>query len=249
MNHRARAVVLWVVAAGVLLGLAYQQKLFVSAEPASSGSTSAMALSGGGFSDVNKCGVKGFHHFPLPPDASSPPSPDTPQIGPQLALGTYGYQQMPDGHGNFTIQLLFSPGAKQSLILSRTAGTDGVAVEIEGPHGLAGGAHGLPVTWRHPSTANRDNTMHMDAASGGIAEVSLPVQALCPGYRGASVMKGLLAPIDSSNTITGQPPYTLTVSVSDPGIGELRKTVRSAVGGDLLSANNLVPLDKPIPRL
>ncbi|MFB7245036.1 hypothetical protein ACFCYX_21555 [Streptomyces populi] len=228
--------------------MAYQQKLFVSAEPASSGSMSATALSGGGFSDGNECGVKGFHHFALPTDASSPPSPDTPQVGPQLALGAYGYQQMSDSPGHFTIQLLFAPRGKQSLVLSRTLGTDGVAVEIEGPHGLVGGAHGLPVTWNHPTTANRDNAMRIDAVGGGSAEVSLPVQALCPGYQGASVMKGLLAPIDSRNTITGQPAYTLTVSVSDPGIGELRRTVRSAVSGDLLSASNLVPLDKPITR-
>ncbi|MET8788130.1 hypothetical protein [Streptomyces sp. NPDC004589] len=52
----------------------------------------------------------------------------------------------------------------------------------------------------------------------------------------------------STNTITGQPPYTLTVSVSDPGIGELRTTVHSAISGDLLSADNLVPLDEPIAR-
>ncbi|MFD1659525.1 hypothetical protein ACFSL4_15275 [Streptomyces caeni] len=245
MGDRARAAVPWAAAAAVVIAVVYRQSPFEWGEPAPPGPARAVPLDGGGVTDGGECGVKGFHHFPLPADASSPaPSDEPPQpAGPRLVLGSYGYEQRANAPGRFTIQLLFAPGGKQPLKLSRTLGTDGVAVEIEGPNGLIGGAHGLPVTWTSPTRAGRDGAMRIDASGGGAAEVTLPVRALCPGYRGAHVMDGLLAPIDSSNTITGQPAYTLTVSVSDPGIGELREAVLSPIGGDLLSANNLVPLD------
>ncbi|MFJ9754751.1 hypothetical protein [Streptomyces sp. NPDC101149] len=245
MNVRAWSTVPWAVAAAALIALVCRQKLWA---PDSSGPTTAVALDGGGVSDGSECGVKDFHYFALPTASSSPASPGTPPAGPQMVLGPYGYERTSDAPGHFTIQLLFAPRGKQALTLSRTLGAEGVAVEIEGPHGLVGGAHGLPVTWNRPTAADRDNTMHIDAGDGGSAEVSLPLEALCPGYEGAGVMKELVAPIDSTNTITGQPPYTLTVSVSDPGIGELRTTVHSAISGDLLSADNLVPLDEPIAR-
>ncbi|MFD0344967.1 hypothetical protein ACFQ0M_00565 [Kitasatospora aburaviensis] len=50
-----------------------------------------------------------------------------------------------------------------------------------------------------------------------------------------------MAPTDSHNTITGQPPYRLTVSISDPAIGALRRQVGSTVPGDVLATDNRTP--------
>ncbi|MFG2882230.1 hypothetical protein ACGFYV_07895 [Streptomyces sp. NPDC048297] len=114
-------------------------------------------------------------------------------------------------------------------------------MEIEGPHGLVAGAHGLPVTWSSPRPAGRTDAAHIDVTGGGSGEVSLPLRALCPGYDAATLMKGLDAPIDPHNTITGQPAFTLTVSVRDPAVGKSRTVRGLPLGGNLLSTNNLVP--------
>jgi hypothetical protein len=203
-----------------------------------------VALPGGGFSDGDECGSKDYHYFPLPAAASSPEpeeSPDDPKPGPQLTLGSYGYEQLSRAPGHFGIGLLFAPGPKGSLKLSRTLGDEGVAVEIEGPHGLVAGAHGLPVTWYQSRKTDSADKTHIDVTDGGGGEVSLPLRALCPGYDADTVVKGLDAPIDSHNTVTGQPAYTLTVSVRDPGIGESRTVRGLPMGGNLLSTNNLIP--------
>ncbi|MEU5536856.1 hypothetical protein [Streptomyces sp. NPDC020362] len=242
-GDRARAVIPWMAAAAVVLVGAYEQNLLSWGGPPTSGPAKSVALPGGGVSDGDRCGAKGYHHFPLPAAASSPaPQPTGPQRGPQLALGSYGYERLnPRTPGRLTIGLLLAPGPKGSLKVPRTLGAEGVAVEIEGPHGLVGGAHGLPVTWNPAVKADAEDKTQIYLNGGGSAEVSLPVQVLCPGYDGSAVMKRLQAPIDSSNTITGQPAYTLTVSVRDPAIGELRKSVGLPVGGNLLSVNNLEP--------
>ncbi|MEV5382391.1 hypothetical protein [Streptomyces sp. NPDC052721] len=230
-----QTVVPWLAVAAVVITMAWQQGMFSWGASAASGPARTIALPGGGFSDGGRCGAKGYHYFPLPASASAPPAaqPAGPAPGPQLVLGSYGYEKPSRAPGRFPIGLLFAPGPKGSLKLSRTLGGEGVAVEIEGPHGLVGGAHGLPVAWH---SATKSDT-------GDSAEVSLPLEALCPGQDAKTVIKGLQAPIDSSNTLTGQPAYTLTVSVRDPGIGAQRRSMGLPLGGNLLSANNLVPVD------
>ncbi|MGW2744087.1 hypothetical protein [Streptomyces sp. NPDC001450] len=240
-RDRAGAVIPWMAVAAVVLVGAYQQGLLSWDRPPASGPAKAVALPGGGTSDGDQCGTKGHHHFPLPAAASSPAPQATPHPGPQLELGSYGYSQPGRTPGGFSIGLLFAQGPKGPLKVSRTLGGEGAAVEIEGPDGLVAGAHGLPVTWNSPGKTGREDKTHIDLTGGGSGEITLPVRALCPGYDGNAVWKGLQPPIDSSNTITGQPTYTLTVSVRDPGIGELRKSIGVPVGGNLLSANNLVP--------
>ncbi|MEU7357280.1 MULTISPECIES: hypothetical protein [Streptomyces] len=228
-----QTVVPWLAVGAVVIAMAWQQGLFSWGASAVTGPARTIALPGGGFSDGDRCGVKGYHYFPLPASASAPPAAESPAPvpGPRLVLGSYGYEKPSRAPGRFTIGLLFAPGPKGSPELSRTLGGEGVAVEIEGPRGLVGGAHGLPVTW---DSAPKSGT-------GDSAELSLPLEALCPGQDARDVMRRLQAPIDSSNTITGQPAYTLTVSVRDPGIGAQRRAIGLPLGGNLLSADNLVP--------
>ncbi|MFF2149238.1 hypothetical protein [Kitasatospora sp. NPDC058190] len=71
--------------------------------------------------------------------------------------------------------------------------------------------------------------------------MTLPSEALCPGFDGFAVQQRLMAPTDSNNTITGQPPYRLTVSISDPAIGALRRQTGSPVPGDVLATDNRTP--------
>ncbi|MFG2122609.1 hypothetical protein [Streptomyces sp. NPDC048710] len=240
-RDRAGAVIPWMAVAAVVLVGAYQQGLLSWDRTPASGPDKAVALPGGGTSDGDRCGTKGYHHFPLPAAASAPAPQASSRPGPQLALGSYGYAQSGREADSFHIGLLFAQGPKGSLKVSRTLGGEGVAVEIEGPDGLVAGAHGLPVNWDSPGKTGRGDKTRIDLTGGGSGEITLPLRALCPGYDGDAVWKGLQPPIDSSNTMTGQPAYTLTVSVRDPGIGELRKSIGVPVGGNLLSTNNLVP--------
>ncbi|GAA2799259.1 hypothetical protein GCM10010441_25340 [Kitasatospora paracochleata] len=114
-------------------------------------------------------------------------------------------------------------------------------MEIEGPDGLIGGAHGLPVALDDSIERTDDGRIRISPETAGSASLTLPVQALCPGFDGMAVQRSLQAPTDSSNTITGQPRYTLTVSISDPAIGALRHAVGSNTTGDVLSADNRIP--------
>lgn len=243
LRDRAVAAIPWTAAAAVVLVGASQQNLLSWGGPPASGPAKAVALPGGGISDGGRCGAQDHHHFPLPATATAPaPRSTGSPPGPRLELGSYGYaQEASRAPGRLTIELLFAPGPKRSLTVSRNPGGEGAAVEIEGPNGLVAGAHGLPVTWHTPGKAGREDEKRVDLSGGGSAEITLPVRALCPGYDGNTVMKKLQPPIDSSNTITGQPPYTLTVSVRDPGIGASRKSIGAPVDGNLLSTNNLVP--------
>lgn len=56
----------------------------------------------------------------------------------------------------------------------------------------------------------------------------------------AKVGQALNPPYNAHNTITGQPPYTLTISVSDPAVTALRRELNSTATGPVLAANNLV---------
>jgi hypothetical protein len=74
--------------------------------------------------------------------------------------------------------------------------------------------------------------------TGLSVELTLPAAILCRGYDVLSVQKNLEAPTDSTSTITGQPPYTLTVSISDPAVTALRAELGSAATGPVLAAKN-----------
>jgi hypothetical protein len=242
MRERARNAVPWVVTGFVALGLAYQQQWFGLDAPSPSGPARAVALAGGGVSDGDKCGAKGYHYFALSAVTDTGGAlPGTP-AGPQLILAAYGGGKSgPADPGDFTISLLLAPGSvSHALDLSAPLGPLGVAVEIEGPDGLVGGAHNVPVTLDDTS-ARLPNGKIRVTASGLSVELKIPAQALCPGYDVTSVVAKLKPPIDSSNTITGQPPYTITASISDPAIATLRTELGSTVAGPVLAANNLVP--------
>ncbi|MFE0460692.1 hypothetical protein ACFW1A_15735 [Kitasatospora sp. NPDC058965] len=252
----AAVVTATVVALGVgpgngLLSLGNSPRdILPSHAPGSPRPSTDTALSGGGTSDGSKCGVHGFHHFtPTATSAPAGPAPvafadgqsGTPLPGPQLALSSYGFSQEPPDPGHFTIDLMLGPGAHRSLDLSPPLGPQGVAVEIEGPDGLVGGAYGLPVTLADGTARTPQGKISIGEPDGAIVEVTLPAQALCPGIDALAVQQRLSPPIDSNNTITGPPPYTLTVSLADPAIGALRRATGSPLQGDVLSATNGLP--------
>jgi len=181
MQEKIRTAVPWLVAAIVAVGLVNHYQWFGSSAQGQSGPAKAVPLAGGGVSDGNKCGVKGYHFFPLSTVTNTggdlPGSP----AGPQLVLGAYGAQQAADGSGYFTIALLLSAGSTSLLDLSAPLGPQGVAVEIQGPDGLIGGAHNLPVTADDPS-ARLPNGKIRIGPDGLSVEVKVPDAALCPGY-------------------------------------------------------------------
>ena len=225
----------WVAAGAVVVFGAFQMGLIPRPSAPTSGPAEAVSLPGGGTSDGNQCGTPGYHHFALPASAESP-APSS-ASGPQLVLGAYGYAKLSSrSPAHLTVGLLFAPGSKKPLKLSRTLGGEGVAVEIEGPKGLVAGAHGLPVTWS--SGTKKDASVEVGEETGG--EITLPSEALCPGYDAQSVAKALNPPTDSHHTITGQPPYRLVVSLRDPAVGTLRTSLGLPADGNVLSANNLV---------
>ncbi|MEW1912795.1 hypothetical protein AB0442_30895 [Kitasatospora sp. NPDC085895] len=211
------------------------------------------ALPGGGTTTGSACGTKGFHHYAVPPQSgpaagpgTSPGTADEPP-GPQLVLTSYGFERLGSGDpGHFTVGLAFAQvggraGMQGSARPLPGSGPLTAAVEIEGPDGLVGGAYGLPLT--DGEAAPQDaGARPVDLRSGGDADLVLPLAALCPGVDALAVSRGLAPPVDGSNTITGQPRYTLTVSVSDPAVGDARRAAGSPVRGDVLSATNRVPL-------
>ncbi|MFF4815509.1 hypothetical protein ACFY2K_13090 [Kitasatospora sp. NPDC001309] len=205
--------------------------------------TADVALPGGGVSDGARCGTRGFHHFEPAPASftfAGPPA-DTPPPGPQLVLSSYGFSRdSAQDPGHFTIDLGLAPGpGGRALDLSAPLGPQGVAVEIEGPDGLVGGAHGLPLTrGDDDAPAGPGGSVHVGPEGGASARVTLPPEALCPGFDGFAVQQRLVAPTDAHNTVTGRPPYRLTVSISDPAIGALRRQVGSTVPGDVLATDN-----------
>ncbi|MFE9474468.1 hypothetical protein ACFYOR_26045 [Streptomyces griseofuscus] len=244
----------WTAVAAVVVFGAFQMGLIPiprSSPPApaagpASGPAEAVSLPGGGTSDGDQCGTKGYHHFPLPAGATDA-EPPSPASGPQLSLSHYGYAADPGREGDIVIGLRFTtPGTKKPLRVSRTLGGEGAAVEIEGPDGLVAGAHGLPVIWPSAARASASGASgtsgaSVDVSDGGGGEIVVPAEALCPGHDGDSVARSLVPPADSTGTVTGPPRYRLVVSLRDPAVGTLRTTLGLPAGGGLLSAVNLVP--------
>jgi hypothetical protein len=110
-----------------------------------------------------------------------------------------------------------------------------VAVEIEGPDGLVGGAFDLPVEPGNGTAHTPQGKISIGSQDGAIVKVTLPAQALCPGIDALAVQQRLGPPIDSTNTITGPASYKLTVSLADPAIGALRHATGSPIQGDVLN--------------
>ncbi|MBR7832122.1 hypothetical protein KDL01_02560 [Actinospica durhamensis] len=226
----------------VILGYAYHQRLFGLNQPAAAGSTQDMPLVGGGVSDGSKCGTKGYQYFAVSTVTDiGGMLPGTP-AGPAMVLGSYGAEVSGQGDpGEFTISFSLATGSSaHSLDLTAPFGALGVAVEIEGPNGLVGGAHNLPVTLDDPSARLPNGKIRVGNAYGLSAELKLPAAALCPGYDVMDVNNELSPPSDSHDTITGQPPYTLTVSISDPAVTVSRAELHSTAGGPVLAADNHV---------
>ncbi|MFG2820443.1 hypothetical protein ACGFX4_13535 [Kitasatospora sp. NPDC048365] len=228
---------------GLINGLAGLRDRAAQASPRP---TADVPLPGGGVSDGSHCGQKDFHHFPLPSTAAPVPvgyaEQDEAAAGPELQLGSYGFMSLGgDDPGHYTFALLLGAGSHHLLELSAPLGPEGVAVEIEGPDGLVGGAHHLPVTVSDTTPRGRGGTVRVGPDNGGSATVTLPVEALCPGFDGHAVQQRLVPPADPNGTVTGQPPYTLTVSISDPAVGDLRRLTGAPEHGNILAADNRLP--------
>ncbi|MFD5559329.1 SCO2583/SCO2584 N-terminal domain-containing protein [Kitasatospora griseola] len=212
--------------------------------PGSPAPSTDRALPGGGVFTGSRCGTRGYHRFPTAPaeltvDGSS---------GPALLLSAYGYQRLgADRPGEFVLDLRLSSGSATPLALSAPLGTDGVAVEIEGPDGLVAAAYGLPAAVEGAPHAP-DGQGWLISAHGATAHAVLPVAALCPGVDPQALASGLMLRTDGRNTVTGPAPYTLTVSVSDPKVAELRRATGVQPQGEVLAVTNQIPVhaSKPV---
>ena len=263
MNQQVSRVVPWIVGAavGVLLVLSWSWGSPAQARrgalgepdglppgPMGTGSLHSVPLPGGGMSDGDHCGAKGYHFFPVPPGAHAAAAAELSgrQVpGPQLALLSYGSEYGLAGESGpyrhqwtFSISFGLGPGTSQPFSLEQPIGAQGVAVEIEGPHGLVAGAHGLPVSL-HGATTDPDHRLAVRSGDQVTADLTLPLAAVCPGIDAGKVDKGLSGPIDAHNTVIGQPPYRLFVSISDPSISALRAAAHAPVAGDVLTGDNL----------
>ena len=242
MRKGTRVGIALALTATIVGGIAYRQHVFGGNSRSASGPAKDVALPGGGISDGGECGTKGFHHFAVSEATHTDDAVHKPPQTPQLVLGSYGGGTGPTGGAYaINISLLFSPGSAPSVDLAAPLGPDGVAFEIEGPDGLVAGAHSLAVTLDNPEIKGADGKIHIGRDGKGSVSLTIPAQAVCPGYDVVDVVRHLMTPIDSQNTITGPPPYILTVSISDPAIGSARKAYGTTAGGDVLSTDNRGP--------
>ncbi|MGW4380470.1 SCO2583/SCO2584 N-terminal domain-containing protein [Kitasatospora sp. NPDC004531] len=195
------------------------------------------ALPGGGVFTGSRCGTHGYHRFPTAPVSLSVDG----SSGPALLLAAHGYRSLDAGRpGEFTFDLRLGSGSTTPMVLSAPLGTDGVAVEIEGPDGLVAGAYGLPATVEG-AAHTADGRGWLVAAHGAVAHVVLPAAALCPGVDGQALAAGLVPRTDDGSTVTGPAPFTVTVSVADPEVAELRRAGGTRPQGEVLAATNQVP--------
>ncbi|KDN80797.1 hypothetical protein [Kitasatospora cheerisanensis] len=196
------------------------------------------ALPGGGTSAGSRCGTHGYHRFPAAPASLSVDG----SSGPALLLAAHGHRDLDAGRaGEFTFDLRIGPGSGAPLALSAPLGPDGVAVEIEGPDGLLAGAYGLAATVEGaPHTP--DGRGWLVSSAGAVAHVVLPAAALCPGVDAQALAAGLGPRTDGHNVLTGPAPYTVTVSLADPEVAELRRSLGVQPQGEVLAVTNQVPV-------
>ncbi|MFI9787927.1 hypothetical protein ACIHEI_31130 [Kitasatospora sp. NPDC051984] len=205
--------------------------------PGSPSPSQDRALPGGGVFVGSRCGTRGYHRFPAAPASLSVDG----LSGPALLLAAHGYRHLgTDRPGEFTFDLRLSSGSATPMVLSGPLGPEGVAVEIEGPNGLVAGAYGLPATVEGaPHTSDGRGWLISDY--GAVAHVVLPAAALCPGVDAQALATGLAVRTDGGNTITGPAPYTVTMSLADPEVGELRRTLGVLTRGEVLAVTNQIP--------
>ena len=207
------------------------------ARPGSPRPAADRALPGGGTFAGSECGRHGYHRFPA--TAESVPARES--AGPWLRLASYGYEETGSGRpGEFVFDLQFGPGSDTALALTAPLGSAGVAVEIEGPDGVVAAAYGLPGTVEG-AAHTPDGRGWLVTGDGASAHVVLPAAALCPGVDAQSLAAGLMPVTDGRNTVTGPAPYTLTVSVADPEVAELRRIAGTELHSEVLAATNQLP--------
>ncbi|MEV4556345.1 hypothetical protein AB0K51_05015 [Kitasatospora sp. NPDC049285] len=204
-----------------------------TALPGKPGKASDAALPDGGTFVGSKCGEHGYHHFA--DAAASVTVQGAP--GPGLVFSSYGYRASSGAPAEFTFDLVITAGGAQPLDLAAPLGKEGVAVEIEGPDGLVAAAYGLPVTLGQDTVRTPQGQVRVTDA-GTAARLVLPAAALCPGIDAEALSNGLAFPVDAHNTVSGPAPYTLTVSLADPAVGELRRSTGAKTQGQVLSTTN-----------
>ncbi|WP_063830753.1 hypothetical protein [Kitasatospora phosalacinea] len=210
------------------------------AQPGSPRPAGDRTLPGGGTFAGSECGQHGYHRFP----AAADPLPGGESTGPWLRFDSYGYRPaeagLPDQPGEFAFDLRLGSGSDVALALAAPLGGSGVAVEIEGPDGVVAAAYGLPATVRG-ADHTPDGQGWLVTEDGASAHVVLPAAALCPGVDAQALAAGLMPRTDGGNTVTGPAPYTLTVSVADSEVAEVRRTAGSKLHGEVLATTNQPP--------
>ncbi|RKE23253.1 hypothetical protein [Streptomyces sp. TLI_171] len=224
------------VVGGVLFGPNRAHTPQIASPPPQPGSprpTADRALAGGGTFVGSACGGHGYHRFPDAPKSLTAQGTS----GPSIALQAYGYQKPGAEPGELVFDLLLSSGGSTPLALAAPLGSEGVAIEIEGPDGVVAAAYGLPA---EVTGAERlpDGRGWLVSAPESSAHVVLPPTALCPGVDGQALARNLMPPTDEHQTITGPAPYTVTVSVSDPEVREMRRTLGAQADGEVMAADN-----------
>ncbi|BAJ33053.1 MULTISPECIES: hypothetical protein [Kitasatospora] len=221
------------------------------AHPGSPRPTGDRALPGGGTFAGSECGQHGYHHFPNPLDTLPGDTPPGPWLGfaPNASRsGASPSGASPSGassplrtspSGGLLLDLELGSGSSAPLALPAPLGSAGIAVEIEGPNGVVAAAHGLPATVSG-AAHTPDGTGWLVAENGTTAHLELPAVALCPGVDAAALAVGTAPRVNADGTVPGPPAYTLTVSVADPEIAELRRTLGTRLHGEVLAVTNLL---------
>ncbi|QKW17661.1 hypothetical protein HUT16_34480 [Kitasatospora sp. NA04385] len=227
------------VVGGLLFGpnRAHTPQLASSTRPDTPRPAGDRALPGGGTFAGSACGQHGYHRFPT----AATSLPDEESTGPWLRFDSYGYQSTgTDRPGEFTFDLRLGSGSNAPLALTAPLGSAGVAVEIEGPDGVVAAAYGLPTTVQD-AEHTPDGHGWLITENGASAHVVLPADALCPGVDAQALATGLFPRIGSDHAVAGPAPYTLTVSVADAEVAELRRATGAKLHGEVLAATNQLP--------
>lgn len=176
-------------------------------------------MRGGGIAALSLCGKKEQHHFL----GSRPPKDAT---APQMVVRSYAYYSAGvSDPGRIIIHLSIASGSERPLILTTPLGTEGAAVEVEGPDGVQLAAYNLPVKIRSSFV---DKQLKIGPTTPADVEVVVPPAAACPGHS--------LSKVKASSTGQGGGTSTLTVAISDPAIARYRAAHGAEASSDLLVA-------------